>query len=129
MMKVITINISEKHNRAIQKIVDWGLYPSKCECFRSLIDLGIPILQKEIRYIESLLEKKDIQNIKKYMEERGYKISSKPDCRTKKKKPLGNPYWECYINEDDQVAYRPKEESIKIPSYKDEDVNVIRRLG
>lgn len=122
-MKIITVNIADKHNIAIERFVEWGLYPSKSECFRKMVELGIPILEREIAFIEEMIIKRDIINIRQYMEANGFRIITNiqhkekyDEIRKKKRPPLGNPFWELSINEEEEICYRNKEDqNIKIP--------------
>jgi len=50
-MRIITINLSEKHLDAIQVLTDLGLYPSRSEAVRSALG---DFLKEELQFYENL---------------------------------------------------------------------------
>lgn len=113
-MKIITISIPDKHIRAFEKIKEFGLYPSRSECLRKMIEIAMPVILEEVKELEKLIAEKDLPNVRRYMEERGYRIRERyiheEEGTTKKNKrePLGNPFWTKGINEKGKTIYVPK---------------------
>lgn len=139
-MKVITINLSNEIIKFLDLIVSWGYYPSRSELVRRLIELGLPIIQQEIVFVQKVLKGENIAyNIRKFMEQRGFTVKRSPGVRERDpdedrklngyKKILhieGNPFWETFIDVDGNLCYRSliNPEEIKVPASQSD----IRRL-
>jgi Arc/MetJ-type ribon-helix-helix transcriptional regulator len=58
-MKIITVNVSEKHLEFFDAVIEAGLYPSRSETLRHCIDLGVKEILGDLQLINKYLEIKN----------------------------------------------------------------------
>jgi len=77
LMRVITINVPESLCQIFEKLVRWGLMPSRSEIIRFCINKTMPRLLQMVRNVDNLLtmdREKALSHFRKMLESFGYKV-------------------------------------------------------
>jgi len=107
---ITTVTLPKKLISVMETLKNNGVVPSNSWIVKECIIGYLPKIVKDWETATRLIEEKDVTNLKKFMENRGFKVVKKTGSTPLRRQKIeGNPYYDKAYDEIGNEIFIPKE--------------------